>query len=248
MPSSESPSAPWSRPLRRVRAVLIISALVPSTPHQRKPLLLLWSAISGCMVTDTASRKTNTKEIIGAAGVREILGRIADAGYSTRTVCIGGINASNLQRIFFQCGAAKKALDGVAVVSAVMAAQDPEAAAKNLLDLVKSPPAFKADLKGEGSDVAEAQSIVALASSVVQQVHDTTPLSHNMTNIVRWLPFLRSPPPVTNRSRWCKTLPQTSPWPWAHRRLWLAMEKKLLTCASSGVPWSSTWAQWTQPG
>ena len=199
-------------------------------------------------MVDAASRKTNTKEIIGAAGVREILGRIADAGYSTRTVCIGGINASNLQRIFFQCGAAKKALDGVAVVSAVMAAQDPEAAARNLLGLVKSPPAFKADLKMEGSDAVEAQSMVALASSVVQRVHDSTPLSHNMTNIVRWLPFLRSHPPVTNRSRLCKTLPQTSPWPWEHHLSWLATEKKLLTCASSGVPWLSTWAQWIQPG
>ena len=155
-------------------------------PLQRKPLLLLWSAAIGCLVTDTACRKTNTKEIIGAAGVREILGRIADAGYSTRTVCIGGINASNLQRIFFQCGAAKKPLDGVAVVSAVMAAQDPKAAARNLLGLVKGPPAFKADLRGEGSDVVEAQSIVGLASSVVQRVHSTTPLSHNMTNIVWW--------------------------------------------------------------
>ena len=180
--------------------------------------------------------------------MREILGRIADAGYSTRTVCIGGVNASNLQRIFFQCGAAKKALDGVAVVSAVMAAQDPEAAARNLLGLVKSPPAFKADLMVEGSDVVEAQSMVALASSVVQRVHDTTPLSHNMTNIVRWFPFLRPHPRVANRGRLCKTLPQMSPWPWAHHLLWLATEKKLLTCASSGVPWLSTWAQWIQPG
>ncbi len=143
-------------------------------------------------MTDRTSRKTNTKEIIGAAGVREILGRIAEAGYSTRTVCIGGINGSNLQRIFFQCGATKKALDGVAVVSAIMAAKDPEAAARDLLSLVRSPPAFKADVGGEGSDVVNASSMVALASSVVQRVHDTTPLSHNMTNLVRSCPLATS--------------------------------------------------------
>jgi thiamine-phosphate diphosphorylase/hydroxyethylthiazole kinase len=143
--------------------------------------------VRGCLVADTTPRKTNTKEIIGTAGVREILGRIADAGYSTRTVCIGGINGSNLQRIVFQCGAAKKKLDGVAIVSAIMAAKDPEAAARNLLGLVKSPPAFTADLRGEGSDIVDAVSMAALAPSVVQRVHATTPLSHNMTNLVRRL-------------------------------------------------------------
>ncbi|EAQ90946.1 hypothetical protein CHGG_02881 [Chaetomium globosum CBS 148.51] len=128
--------------------------------------------------------KTNTKEIIGAAGVREILGKIADAGHKTQTVCIGGVNESNLQRIVFQCAAAYKRLDGVAIVSAIMAAQDPESAAKKLLALVRSPPAFQADTRGKDSDVADVKTVVDLAPSVLQRVHETTPLSHNMTNIV----------------------------------------------------------------
>ncbi|KAK3295981.1 Hydroxyethylthiazole kinase family-domain-containing protein [Chaetomium fimeti] len=128
--------------------------------------------------------KTNTKEIIGAAGVREILGKIADAGHKTETVCIGGVNESNLQRIVFQCAAEKKSLDGVAIVSAIMAAYDPESASKKLLRLVKSPPAFQVDIRGKDSDIADAQSVVDLAPSVLQRVHETTPLSHNMTNIV----------------------------------------------------------------
>jgi thiamine-phosphate diphosphorylase/hydroxyethylthiazole kinase len=132
-----------------------------------------------------APRKTNTKEIIGAAGVREILEKIADAGHRTQTVCIGGINESNLQRIVFQCAAAKKSLDGVAIVSAIMAAQDPETAATKLLGLVRNPPAFQVDIRGKDSDIADAQSVVDLAPSVLQRVHETTPLSHNMTNIVK---------------------------------------------------------------
>ncbi|KAL2133973.1 hypothetical protein VTI74DRAFT_1329 [Chaetomium olivicolor] len=128
--------------------------------------------------------KTNTKEIIGAAGVQEILGKIADAGYDTKTVCIGGINASNLQRIVFQCGAPNKALDGVALVSAIMAAKDPENASRNLLQLVKTPPPFHVDIRGEGSTKSDAQSQVDLAPSVITRVHETTPLSHNMTNLV----------------------------------------------------------------
>ncbi|KAK4157892.1 putative hydroxyethylthiazole kinase [Chaetomidium leptoderma] len=128
--------------------------------------------------------KTNTKEVIGAAGVREILARIDDAGHKTQTVCIGGINESNLQRIVFQCGTAKKKLDGVAIVSAIMAAEDPDAAATRLGRLLRNPPAFQVDTRGAGSDITDAQSMVALAPSVVQRVHETTPLSHNMTNIV----------------------------------------------------------------
>jgi thiamine-phosphate diphosphorylase/hydroxyethylthiazole kinase len=116
--------------------------------------------------------------------VREILGKIAEAGHQTQTVCIGGVNESNLQRIVFQCAAPKKSLDGVAIVSAIMAAQDPESASKQLLGLVRNPPAFQVDIRGMNSDIADAQSVIDLAPSVLQRVHETTPLSHNMTNIV----------------------------------------------------------------
>ena len=128
-------------------------------------------------------RKTNTKDIIGAAGVRHILTTIADAGHNTQTVCIGGINGSNLQRILFQSGAPKKPLDGVAVVSAIMAASDPEGAARDLLGLVRTPPAFQLDT-GKGSATIDAPSVVAQVPAIIKAVHETTPLSHNMTNLV----------------------------------------------------------------
>ncbi|KAK4123771.1 TMP-TENI-domain-containing protein [Parathielavia appendiculata] len=127
--------------------------------------------------------KTNTKDIIGTAGVRGILEEIAEAGYDTRTVCIGGINESNVQRIVFQCAAEKKRLDGVATVSAIMAAHDIQGAARNLLGLVKSPPAFEVDLNKQSGNVS-AQDMVEMAPSVIRHVHETTPLSHNMTNLV----------------------------------------------------------------
>lgn len=116
--------------------------------------------------------------------MREILGKIAGAGHKTQTVCIGGVNESNLQRIVFQCAAAKKSLDGVAIVSAIVAAQDPQSASKQLLGLVRNPPAFQVDIRGKDADISDAQSVIDLAPSVLQRVHETTPLSHNMTNIV----------------------------------------------------------------
>ncbi|KAL2020255.1 hypothetical protein VTK56DRAFT_8579 [Thermocarpiscus australiensis] len=140
--------------------------------------------------------KTNTKEIIGTAGVRHILEKMADAGYDTRTVCIGGINGSNLQRVVFQSGAARKPLDGVAVVSAIMAAPDPERAARDLLALFKSPPAFQFDLPRDNLGNTRSQdpppincfdyalSISSAVPSVIKTVHETKPLSHNMTNLV----------------------------------------------------------------
>jgi thiamine-phosphate diphosphorylase/hydroxyethylthiazole kinase len=134
--------------------------------------------------TNTAFRKTNTKEIIGAAGVRNILEIMAGAAHDTPSVCIGGINAANLERIMFQCGWPKVEVDGVAVVSAIMAASDPQRAARNLLDLVKNPPVFQVDTFEEKPDACDAPSIMALVPSVIQRTHKTTPLSHNMTNIV----------------------------------------------------------------
>ncbi|KAL2201299.1 Hydroxyethylthiazole kinase family-domain-containing protein [Corynascus similis CBS 632.67] len=128
--------------------------------------------------------KTNTKDIIGTAGVREILRRIAEAGHDTPTVCIGGINESNIQRVLYQCAASEKILNGVAIVSAIMAASDPEAAAKNLVSLSEAPPSFSVDTGRELSADASSEAVVALAPSVIQKIHDTTPLSHNMTNIV----------------------------------------------------------------
>ncbi|KAK4190118.1 putative thiamine biosynthetic bifunctional enzyme [Podospora australis] len=128
--------------------------------------------------------KTNTKEIIGAAGVREILQTIADAGHTTQTVCIGGINESNLQRILYQSAARSKSLDGVAVVSALMAAPDPDAASKNLLRLVKCPPPFVYTSPEKRAKAAGVSEILDIVPCIIKKVHETTPLSHNMTNLV----------------------------------------------------------------
>lgn len=103
---------------------------------------------------------------------------------STSTVCIGGINASNLQRVIFQSAAPSKKLDGVAIVSAIMAAEDPERESKKLLQLVRSPPSFRKAVEEAPAKVADVKDILAQVPSIIKAVHDTTPLSHNMTNLV----------------------------------------------------------------
>ena len=107
--------------------------------------------------------KKDTKSIIGPSGVREILSALNAAGHgAVPTVCIGGVNASNAASIIAGCRSPTKALDGVAVVSAIMAAKDPAAAARDLL----------------------AKITVAMTPDVVRAVADKTPLTHNMTNLV----------------------------------------------------------------
>ncbi|KAM9879052.1 hypothetical protein VD0002_g4507 [Verticillium dahliae] len=134
--------------------------------------------------------KTNTKHVIGTAGLRAILDGLARdddaAAAAVRTVCIGGIHAGNVQRVLYQSAAPAKALDGVAVVSAVVAAAHPCAAARSLLTLVRSPPPFARGVLAPGSPAvaASADAVLALVPGVIRAVAAQAPLSHNMTNLV----------------------------------------------------------------
>jgi thiamine-phosphate diphosphorylase/hydroxyethylthiazole kinase len=136
----------------------------------------LWVLIS--------ASKTNTKSIIGTAGVQKILEALATEYDAIRTVCIGGINSSNIQRVLFQASSNRKKLDGVAVVSAIIAAEDPQAAASHLRDLIAKPPPF---VQNAGQSESQAQTVTDLLAGVPKIVKEVTlkrPLSHNITNLV----------------------------------------------------------------
>jgi thiamine-phosphate diphosphorylase/hydroxyethylthiazole kinase len=128
--------------------------------------------------------KTNTKDIIGTAGTKKILQAIAIEGGNVRTVCIGGINASTIQRVLYQASDAAKSLDGVAVVSAIIAAKDPKQASKELLELVKTPPKFAAESLANLNKNENSVDLVKQVPVVVKAVGEKNPLSHNMTNLV----------------------------------------------------------------
>ena len=99
-----------------------------------------------------------------------------------KTVAIGGINTSNVQRVMYQSQSTSKALDGVAIVSAIIAAPDPRLAAARLQTLMKTPPAFAL-----GLSIGISQSVKHLLvkiPDVVNEVRRIEPLCHNMTNLV----------------------------------------------------------------
>lgn len=89
---------------------------------------------------------------------------MVDAGHgAVPTVCIGGINLDNTAKVLAQSSAApEKSLDGVAVVSAIIAAEDPAEASRQFAGHIA----------------------VATIPLVVGAVARATPLSHNMTNLV----------------------------------------------------------------
>lgn len=129
------------------------------------------------------NRKTNTKNIIGTAGVKAILDSISRLNRTVGTVGIGGINLSNVQRVLYQSAAANKALDGVAVVSAIMAADDPKGVAEQFKKTIATLPAFVT----RGPEASAAGDVTALAAAVpevVQKVVKFHPIVHSMINFV----------------------------------------------------------------
>jgi len=128
--------------------------------------------------------KRDTKDTIGTAGTKKILEAISTTGKDVGTVCIGGINASNVQRVLFQSSNARKLLDGVAIVSAIVAASDPEKAAKNLLHLVRTPPPFATAELANTKKIDDPARLIQKVASIIATVGEKAPLSHNMTNLV----------------------------------------------------------------
>ena len=99
------------------------------------------------------------------------------------TVVIGGINTTNIQRVLYQSKATFKALDGVAVVSAIVGAPDPNKAASELQRLIRTPPAF-ATLSGTGKKCRDVKGLVDAVPAIVKKLGQVNPLCHNMTNLV----------------------------------------------------------------
>ncbi|EFX00747.1 thiamine biosynthetic bifunctional enzyme [Grosmannia clavigera kw1407] len=139
--------------------------------------------------------KTDTKHVVGTAGLRRMLAAIARAGFGhVPAVCIGGIGAANARRVVFQ-GAWEgddvqqlppKRVDGIAVVSAIMSAPDPAAAADQLARQVRlgqtcGPTAFWA---APTTTTTRSKTTTRSIQPILAAMHRLTPLSHNMTNLV----------------------------------------------------------------
>ena len=127
--------------------------------------------------------KEDTKVILGLQGTRAILAEmekmIGSSDAYKPVVAIGGINASNIQRIMYQSRSTNYKLNGVAVVSAIMAAEKPTEAVQELRTLMNTPPVTESN-PTEGGLEGMLKKVPVLVSAVDTQ----GPLCHNMTNLV----------------------------------------------------------------
>ncbi|KAM7192543.1 Hydroxyethylthiazole kinase family domain containing protein [Rhypophila sp. PSN 637] len=147
-----------------------------STPDEAREAVKGGADYLGIGTVYSTQTKSNTKHILGPEGVRDILEAISNFP-KVRTVCIGGINEENAQEVLSKSATSKRKLDGIAVVSAIMAASNPLDAAKRISSLTT----FQSS-RIIGS--LATKDVVSSVPAIVKAVHEQTPLSHNMTNLV----------------------------------------------------------------
>lgn len=170
--------------VKTARSILGPSAIIGVTANNEEEALRAardGADYLGIGTVYATATKENTKSIIGTAGVQHILSSLADKGLDVKAVCIGGINASNTQRVLYQTASPKKKLDGVAVVSAIIASREPEMASRKLLDLIRQPPPFATSIV---KPKLSREDIIDKAPTIIKRLAEKKPLCHNMTNLV----------------------------------------------------------------
>ncbi|RMZ82181.1 hypothetical protein DV738_g1718, partial [Chaetothyriales sp. CBS 135597] len=130
--------------------------------------------------------KTNTKSIIGTSGTQAILDA-CDTGTSKAVPCvaIGSINAGNVQRVFHQSAVGNNRINGVAIVSAIIASPDPQRAARELKDAISTASErFGVHTPPEVVRLTSVSDIIAKIPSIIKAHSTSSVLCHNMTNTV----------------------------------------------------------------
>ncbi|QLG71062.1 hypothetical protein HG535_0B01000 [Zygotorulaspora mrakii] len=134
------------------------------------------------MVFATSTKKNPKKSPMGPQGVIGILNALETSKATwCRTVAIGGLHPVNIERVLYQCvsTSGKRSLDGISVVSDIMAAADAAAATVNLHTLLRKKTFQFVDLYlGNGELKPEG------LKNVIEQVKQNRPLVQHITNKV----------------------------------------------------------------
>lgn len=120
------------------------------------------------------STKALKKIPFGPSGLRRILTIMRDeGGADIPCVAIGGLDQTNVQKVLYTSAIPGKSVDGVAVVSCIMAQKDCKSATESLVDLIQNPgPWF--------CKVAQKPELSAVLEAITQY----TPMIHHITNDV----------------------------------------------------------------
>ncbi|KAF9479063.1 thiamine biosynthetic bifunctional enzyme Thi4 [Pholiota conissans] len=129
--------------------------------------------------------KKLTEPIIGVRGVGAMLEELV--GTNVKVVAIGGIKSMNLLRTLHgTMSMSDKALDGVAIVSDIVASPVPRLAAKRLQKIYSEYRQYY-DIHPFGVDQPAsltADSVMTIASELMTETRTASPLIHQITNIV----------------------------------------------------------------
>lgn len=130
---------------------------------------------------------TATKDVknppFGPSGVREILTVLEkECIYDMKTVAIGGVKASNTQLLKYLSNTAgeSKMLDGVAVVSGIIAAQNAGAATKEIFEKFRNPGPWVRTLSSSVTNTTDG--IRHVAPRLTARIAEVSPLIHHITN------------------------------------------------------------------
>ncbi|KAI8888537.1 TMP-TENI-domain-containing protein [Backusella circina FSU 941] len=123
------------------------------------------------------STKKNIKEPMGIEGLQRILKSIEKN--PVPTVAIGGIGPKNASELIEGSYTGKLHVDGLAIVSAIMAAEDPKVACEELAGLIGN------SLKKVGAKSDHSvENAIAFAVQAAKNIKEKTPMIHHITNYV----------------------------------------------------------------
>ncbi|KAI3406722.2 KRE5 [Candida oxycetoniae] len=134
----------------------------------------------GTVFATTTKKDVKNPGGIGPIGIREMLKVMGKHPRNIASVAIGGINETNINFVTYSCRVTKKAIDGVAVVSCIMASEDAAAATMKLLE--------NSQQGYDDGDISSFNNEECLSNdkheAKLKKLLDSHPLVHHITNNV----------------------------------------------------------------
>ncbi|KAI6046175.1 Hydroxyethylthiazole kinase family-domain-containing protein [Pisolithus marmoratus] len=129
------------------------------------------------------STKQLSNPVVGVRGVGPLLAALD--GTEVKAVAIGGIRSDNLLRTLHgSISPSGHKLDGIAVVSEIVASRDPYETSRTLRETYAAWYTFIAEQQAKPSIVYTADNVKTGVANLMGVIRATTPLIHQITNVV----------------------------------------------------------------
>lgn len=129
------------------------------------------------------STKKLTNPVIGVRGVGPLLAALD--GTTVKAVAIGGVKSDNLLRTLHgSMSSSGHKLDGIAVVSEIIASHEPYAISRTLRETYTAWDSCTAEQRAKPSILYTAENIKAGVANLMGIIQTTNPLIHHITNVV----------------------------------------------------------------